>query len=701
MKQNKYNLIIVLVLVVFSGILVFISHSITHEKVRVMKYEKYNNQVNSIKNQLKHLIDSKKDSTMTMALSLAEDVTLKKALMEKNSDLLKLQEFSFKLKNLTKFKNVWFQVIDKKGYSFYRSWSTKKGDHIAKNRIDIVNMIKDPKVISTISTGKFDMTFKSMVPIYQGDKFIGMFEIITHFNSVSRSLESNDIDSVFFVDKKYTKQLTKPFTNLFVDGYYVANLNAKQKLLDIMKKYGVKNYINNKTKFEIDNNINKLTTTYKIPDIHGNSMGYVVLFQSLDKIDMDDVKYIENNYIVYIVFSLLVLFAFGYYLSNRKYTSDLKNSLDEVEKQKEKVTTILDAQPTMIIVSDGGSIQEVNSIFLSFFKEFKTLDEFKSHHKSICEFFVDVEDDNSYLSNSEDWIELLLKNPKNSYKIAMKKDDILYHYIINAEKSKNNIIDDKLTIVTLIDITKEKEKDKLLFEQSKMASMGEMIGNIAHQWRQPLSVISTASTGMKMQKEFDALSDEQFYKNCDIINDNAQYLSKTISDFTNFIKGDSKAIRFDLKNDTDAFLKLIDSSIKTHHLNVVLDLTEDINLNGYPNELIQCFINIFNNAKDILVENNKENNRYIFISQKIIDNNIVIKFKDNGGGIPKDVLPQVFEPYFTTKHKAQGTGLGLHMTYNLIVDAMNGTIEATNEEFKYNDKQYIGACFTIKLPYKS
>jgi len=271
---------------------------------------------------------------------------------------------------------------------------------------------------------------------------------------------------------------------------------------------------------------------------------------------------------------------------------------------------------------------------------------------------------------------------------------------IKLEKSEYELeeINKNLEQRVIEEVEKTKQIQEQLSKSEKMAAMGEMIGNIAHQWRQPLSVISTASTGMIMQKEFNSLSDEDLIKNCEVINDNAQYLSKTIDDFSKFIKGDKSASDFNLKNDTDSFLKLVDSTIKNHHLDVVLSLNEDINVHGYPNELIQCFINIFNNAKDALIENNEENDRYIFISQEIIDNHVIIKFKDNAGGIPEDIINKIFEPYFTTKHQSQGTGLGLHMTYNLIVDGMSGTIEAHNINYEYNGKEYTGAEFTISLP---
>ncbi|MEA3553116.1 MAG: 7TM diverse intracellular signaling domain-containing protein [Campylobacterota bacterium] len=250
-----------------------------------------------------------------------------------------------------------------------------------------------------------------------------------------------------------------------------------------------------------------------------------------------------------------------------------------------------------------------------------------------------------------------------------------------------------------IDIDDIKNANLKIIEQSKMVSMGEMIGNIAHQWRQPLSVIATASTGMKLQKEFDMLSDKEFYELCDSINNNAQYLSKTIDDFKNFIKGDMTKNTFVLKDEIDSFLNLVDGSIKSNNIKIILNLDETIKINGFQNELTQSLINIFNNSKDILVEKKIEE-KLIFISTFTKKEKAIIKIKDNGGGVPKDIITKIFEPYFTTKHQSQGTGLGLHMTYNLIVDGMGGTIEVNNCDYEYKDDKYTGAEFIINLPTK-
>ena len=236
-----------------------------------------------------------------------------------------------------------------------------------------------------------------------------------------------------------------------------------------------------------------------------------------------------------------------------------------------------------------------------------------------------------------------------------------------------------------------------LFKSEKLASMGEMIGNIAHQWRQPLSSISTLSTGMILQKECGILSDDKFIENCNTINQNAQYLSKTIDDFRNFIKGDKEKKEFSIINNINSFLSLVNSTKRDNNIEVILNLTDDIKIYGYENELIQCLINIFNNAKDIFKEKDIEQ-RFVFITTNIEDNNLSIEIKDNAGGIPEDIISKVFEPYFTTKHESQGTGLGLHMTYNLVVNGMDGDIIVENIKYQYDGKDYIGASFKIILP---
>lgn len=247
-------------------------------------------------------------------------------------------------------------------------------------------------------------------------------------------------------------------------------------------------------------------------------------------------------------------------------------------------------------------------------------------------------------------------------------------------------------------ILENNKQRAILSHQTKMSALGEMLGNIAHQWRQPLSIISTISTSYKVKKELELnINPNELLEDMDKINHNVQYLSRTIDDFRSFIKGDLELESFNLKDNTKQFLKLVESTIKKHELTIILEEIDDnIIIKNYPNQLTQCFINILNNARDALIKN--DNEKYIFISEVIQDNKVIIKIKDNAGGIPDKTLPRIFEPYFTTKHQTHGTGIGLHMTYNLITEAMGGSIKANNIEFIYKNKTYKGAEFTIELP---
>ena len=382
----------------------------------------------------------------------------------------------------------------------------------------------------------------------------------------------------------------------------------------------------------------------------------------------------------------------------------IRMSQQKIDKLNERFELTLDA------VQDGIWDWNLTNDTIYFSKRWKIMLGYQDNEieNSSSVFFNLLHDDDKTRVNET--LQKHFENPEKypyNIEIQLKCKNGDYKWILSRGKvhlDENNKPKRMLGYHT--DITKKKEdeelqkkQDKLISEQLKLASMGEMIGNIAHQWRQPLSIISTGATGMQLQKEYNILDDETFHQICESINDNAQYLSQTIDDFRNFIKGESTAIDFNLKDTTDSFINLINSSVKANNINLELDLNENIIINGFPNELIQCFINIFNNAKDAL-SINEIDEKYIFISQYIKDNMIFIEFKDNAGGISKEVLPKIFEPYFTTKHKFQGTGLGLHMAYQLIVNSMKGTIQAENETFVFKNTTYTGAKFIINIPLK-
>ena len=262
---------------------------------------------------------------------------------------------------------------------------------------------------------------------------------------------------------------------------------------------------------------------------------------------------------------------------------------------------------------------------------------------------------------------------------------------INVALSAAWMPDKKNILLNMKDIT----KNKLFEEQSKLAAMGEMIGNIAHQWRQPLSVITTISSNIKLRSEYEQLEDYDIESDMDVIMQQAQYLSKTIDDFRNFIKNTKEAQKLSLKDTIEKTLSILHSAMINNSINVISDLKDDKNIDGYENELIQSFINIINNAKDAVKENVKNDEKLIFINTIKEDSSLIITIKDNGGGIPDNIIHRIFEPYFTTKNKNVGTGIGLSMTYKMITERNSASIDVYNEEYTYNNKNYKGACFKI------
>ncbi|MEA3354808.1 MAG: hybrid sensor histidine kinase/response regulator [Campylobacterota bacterium] len=248
-------------------------------------------------------------------------------------------------------------------------------------------------------------------------------------------------------------------------------------------------------------------------------------------------------------------------------------------------------------------------------------------------------------------------------------------------------------------IEENRKKDKVLHEQSKMASMGEMIGNIAHQWRQPLSIIRTAASGIQVQKEFDSLSDDFLNEMLEKINDSTEYLSQTIDDFRDFVKGDAKPVIFKVSKSLNKAFIIEESVLRNNDITLITDnLDETIEIENFSNLFLQIIINILNNAKDAL--KNIDGEKLIFVKLKEDNSKVQIDIQDNAGGISSEVMPMIFDPYFTTKHKSQGTGLGLYMSYNMMQN-MHGDIKVSNKTFQYNGKSYKGALFSLVFNKKS
>ena len=280
-----------------------------------------------------------------------------------------------------------------------------------------------------------------------------------------------------------------------------------------------------------------------------------------------------------------------------------------------------------------------------------------------------------------------IKSAFRSYQNMVKhKENELYHINSSLEETIQQELNDS------------RKKDAQLLQQARFASLGEMIGNIAHQWRQPLSAISTISSGNIVQNQIGLLTNEENTKSYEQILEHVSFLSQTIDDFRNYLnKPDDEIKEFNINDTILNVLKIIEIAYKDNNIDLVKDFSSSpLNCTGSTSELSQVILNILNNAKDILVEKNIENKIVKIETLKVEDKNI-IKISDNGGGIASNIIEKIFDPYFTTKHQSQGTGIGLYMSKDIIHTKFNGFLDVENITWENNKHDLTGACFTIKI----
>ena len=244
----------------------------------------------------------------------------------------------------------------------------------------------------------------------------------------------------------------------------------------------------------------------------------------------------------------------------------------------------------------------------------------------------------------------------------------------------------------------QKVQEKLLGLKTKKAMIGEMLENIAHQWRQPLSVISTCATGALVDIEYGLSNEEREKIAFENINTNAQYLSSTIDEFRKYFMSQSTKNEFKINACIEHTKKLIDSRLRDHNIQFISTI-EDISIINFENELLQVFMNIFNNCIDVLCKQ-KHKHRYIFLDVCMENNLAIIKINDSGNGMKEEKLSKIFNPYFTTKQREKGSGIGLYMSHNMVTKHMSGSIKAKNSIRQVQGQTYTGLEFTLIFPHE-
>lgn len=249
----------------------------------------------------------------------------------------------------------------------------------------------------------------------------------------------------------------------------------------------------------------------------------------------------------------------------------------------------------------------------------------------------------------------------------------------------NNSLEERIKI----EIEKNTKHQMILMHQSKLVQMGEMIENIAHQWRQPLAQINSSILiidAVLTKRQFcDNLIEDKLLE----IESFTAYMSKTINDFKGFFNPNKKKTIFTIDEAMKRSYDILKGSIKVHDIKVDINIPKELKCNSHLGDLQQVLLTLLNNAIDALVSNKIKNAR-IVIQASLKNKNIIITIEDNALGINEKIIHKIFDPYFTTKHKSQGTGLGLYMAKMIIESGLNGTLNMENKNQ--------GACFTIKIP---
>ena len=380
---------------------------------------------------------------------------------------------------------------------------------------------------------------------------------------------------------------------------------------------------------------------------------------------------IEEELVIIYIYDITMISEINYQLNEVK---------EEVQEKNEKLKLLLDATMEAIILFKDDLIIDCNQIAVELFN-------YSSKEELLNK-------DLKKLIFNKKILEKIHHKPIEAN--ILREDKTSFKALINIKDTNHN--SQIFKILTIVDVSEIRRKENLLAEQTKLAAMGEMMGNIAHQWRQPLNIISITASGTKIKKELDLLTDEFLLDSLKQISDTTAHLSDTIDVFKDFFKDNKEKSLFNLSQNISNTLSLLESILKENRILVNLNLDNDIYIYNFANEFSQAIINILHNANDAIKNKlDADDIRIINISTRQEKNKAIIEITDNAGGIAKDVIKKIFEPYFTTKHKYQGTGLGLYMTHKIIKMSMKGSISVSNKKVIFEDKTYKGANFRISL----
>ncbi|QCU89190.1 EAL domain-containing protein [Thiomicrorhabdus sediminis] len=322
--------------VLFLGVL-FLVYSYLERQTKIDTQQRFHQSAQQTANLVDTLVQAKKDKVMLIALSLVQESSLKTVLRQRQSSEIDFSQFVEQVSNYSGLKNVWIQLLDAEGNSLYRSWTDKHGDKIIEKRKDLQLLYANPRIMQSVSVGAFDLTFKTMVPVYEDGQFIGVFEVLAKFNSIAQKLTDRGIESVILVDESYQNQLKNPFSKRFLGKHYIANVNALPELVQLIDQYELQHRTNS-TNFIALSKEQLFVSFKKLYGTENQPLAVIYLFQPLQPV-------LESAYQaslqVYGILTFIYLFLLVLYLWRRanrvsRKASDFNESLLSEVKTKDQ-----------------------------------------------------------------------------------------------------------------------------------------------------------------------------------------------------------------------------------------------------------------------------------------------------------------------------------------------------------------------------
>ena len=590
--------------------------------------------------------------------------------------------------------------------------------HIKNGKKPLIDEVNKTKKISTgFGVGKFDYLFRINIPIFSKKNiYLGVVEFTIDFKYFSRYIKQYlHFDNVLLIQNIQNKEFLK-MSQKTNNGYSIYQSTNKQLIQRL-----VNNYSSGSDILNINNK------QFKVTSLPLNINSILLISFDISEIIEEEKKF-KNNilfvlYISIILFSILWFFTTKHLIklikANNQKEKDLKFVNKELlqfnktlgHKVKEKTNEL---QKSLDIISDeiiysktslDGIVTEVSNAFCEI-SQYSRNELINRTHSMLRHPDTDEEiyklmwntiahdhvwhgivknlkkDGSSYIVN----MSITAQYDQNNKKIGYMA--IMHNITSSIELEKLN---HSLKTKVKEEVSKNIAKEMLLFEQSKMASIGAMIGNIAHQWKQPLSIISITTSNIRIQNDLGILDVEKLPEETRLIEKQIEHLSNTIDTFRNFLKERKEFKEVILQDRIDVALNISSVVLKDSGI----DLRNNINyltpvkVSLVIGELAEVLINIINNAKDILIEKEIQT-PWVQLDLIQDENKVIITIEDNGGGIPENILPKIFDEYFTTKSEDMGTGLGLHMSHQIITQSLKGRLYAKNSEN--------GAKFFIEFP---